>query len=161
MLSHLPGLTEWGQPSGVRFFDRSGNCLLAVGYERLLFGDHGPYLEFSDLDDGQLQREAFGQAHPKLHYDEHFALSTDGRPAKLYRQKRTVTDKPNPPRSGPYWVANQRDGVGYADYRVGRCYISCDAVSIVFQGENIGHKMPAVDIVADRREAMRVQMLQQ
>eukprot|EP01052_Picozoa_sp_SAG31_P003091 SAG31_NODE_115_length_24128_cov_47.693912_14_plen_322_part_00 len=186
ILRHLP-LTEWGQPpsSGIQIYTRSnhsqtvnnisasrgdtcaraGMVLLAVGYERLLFGDHGPYFEFTDFGCGQLHRTAFGPAHPKVHYDEHYSVAAeDGvscRPAKLYRQKLTVRDKPNPPKEGPYWVANNRAD-GYADYRIGFCYISCDDVVVVLPGEGcIGHALPQQDIVGDRREALRLQVLAQ
>jgi hypothetical protein len=83
----------------------------------------------------------------------------------------SLQDKPNPPKEGPYWVCNDLVGVGYADYRVGRCYVSCDAVEVRLgdggggggggRGEGRGCVMPTVDFVAERREVIRLQMLEQ
>ena len=98
--------------------------LLAVGYRRVLLGDHGPYFE---LERRHLRLEAFAAEPPKelLHYIERYSASG----AKLYEQLRTVESRPNPPKEGRYWCANDRPE-GYADYRVGLFYLSCDHVRV-------------------------------
>jgi len=100
--------------------------LLAVGYRRILLGDHGPYFE---LERSQITLENFAAETPKklFHYVERYSAAG----AKLYEQLRTVGDRPNPPKEGRYWHANNRPvGEGYADYRVGLYYLSCDHVRV-------------------------------
>jgi hypothetical protein len=60
----------------------------------LLLGDHGPYFELS-LAQVEIDSFAAGEAE-KEHYTEKF--SEEG--AKLYVQKKTVADRPNPPKEG-------------------------------------------------------------
>lgn len=48
----------------------------------------------------------------------------------VYHQRRSVADQPNPP-PGTHAVHNNRPD-GYADYRVGRCYIAfSDELAVV------------------------------
>ena len=59
------------------------------------------------------------RGNKRLFYDEFFSY---GGYTKLYRQKLSVKNQPNPP-SGPLSCKNNRPE-GYADYRPGLCYIS-------------------------------------
>jgi len=87
------------------FFNNSG-ILLAVGYERVVIGKRGPYVEFTPE---QIKweafiippSEAFRATNNVVFYLEY--RSNDTSWVKLYRQKRTVA---------------------YADYKIGLCYIS-------------------------------------
>eukprot|EP00501_MAST-03F_sp_TOSAG23-6_P002455 GSMAST32.ASY1.ANO1.2565.1 assembled CDS len=112
-------VTEEGSPD-VFFSDFGGN-ILARGYERVLLGDHGPYFEFKK---DQIEEHSFTEFHKRKYYDELWSPSG----VKLYRQKCSVSDRPNPP-PGVYSVHNNRPE-GYADYRPGFFYISCDAVYV-------------------------------
>jgi len=142
-IEHDLGLTEIGD-SSTKFRERGGaGRLVARGYLRMLYGDHGPYVEFSRE---QLVWECFVEhvlKGPRRHYHEHRTVpqrssGLDGADAagspysygfvKLYEQFRGVCDEPNPP-PGPYSVCcNRRDG--YAPYLPGRFYISPDDLAV-------------------------------
>jgi len=94
--------------------------LIAIGYIRIVYGDHGPYIE---LDEKNLIEDNWKPIIRKskyAYYDERYPI--DGSECMLYIQKRRVTDLANPPK-GKRSVRNDRIG-GYADYRVGKLYIS-------------------------------------
>lgn len=115
------GLKEQGT-GDVVFKDKRGKQV-ARGYDRIVYGDHGPYIEFRSE---QICWEAFPHHKlkgPSRHYHEHY---TADRSVKLYDQFNTVHDQPNPP-PGTYSCNNNRPE-GYADYRVGKLYISPDDI---------------------------------
>ena len=117
------GLSEQGN-SDTEF--RSGRILLAKGYLRIVYGDHGPYIEFLPK---HMIRENWKRSvtkGPQAWYDE--CQPVDGSSCKLYVQKRDVKRLANPPR-GKYSCNNNR-AEGYADYRVGRLYVSPDEVLV-------------------------------
>lgn len=113
-------LEEFGNPS-CEFYDSSGD-LIARGYEAIVYGDHGAYLEFNE-----------DQIHwPSLCYHKlkgpertHFEHYNKDETVKCYDQFQTVANQPNPPSDNPFSCANNRPD-GYADYRPGRLYVSCD-----------------------------------
>mmetsp|Transcript_35996 Transcript_35996/g.78762 ORF Transcript_35996/g.78762 Transcript_35996/m.78762 type:complete len:210 (-) Transcript_35996:127-756(-) len=117
------GLSEEG--AEVELHDASSpEKLIARGYRRIVFGDHGPYVE---LDPSQvvwesLPIEILKPAH--AYYDEYYS---DGGFVKLYRQKRSVEHKLNPPAGG---IKHNREG-GYADYKVGMCYVPPDMLTVL------------------------------
>lgn len=114
------GLEEEG--NGIQEFRTKKGTLVAKGYLRVVYGDHGPYVEFLSK---HMVREAWRTSvkkGPQAWYDE--CQPVDGSDCKLYLQKRDVKSLRNPPK-GKYSVNNNRIG-GYADYRVGRLYISPD-----------------------------------
>jgi len=137
-----------------------GDRVIAVGYRRVLLGDHGPYLE--------LEREHVRWENLRLmpggaarFYDEyraivdgesyddiaHSSLGTGGggRGAKLYDQLRAVEGQGNPPRDSAWAVANNRPHEeGYAAYVVGKIYVGAYDVAV---------RDPVVD-AADVRRAM-------
>ncbi|CAE8715007.1 unnamed protein product [Polarella glacialis] len=123
------GLTEFGDASTEFYCARSG-IPMAQGYDRIVYGDHGPYLEFSAH---QLCWSAFPNFLEKPHmsyYDEYFTM--DGL-TMLYAQKRSVANKPNPP-SGQ-WSAQNNRPEGYANYLIGKFYLACEADTVcVFHG---------------------------
>jgi hypothetical protein len=89
----------------MKFYTHVGN-LVAIGYLRVVIGKRGPYIEF---DKKHIQWYAFSIPNEmkyrlnngEVFYDEYH--STDSTWVKLYLQKRTVA---------------------YADYKIGKCYIS-------------------------------------
>eukprot|EP00667_Euglena_gracilis_P007801 EG_transcript_7875 len=112
-------LPEFGTEVPVVFRTAAGQTL-AVGYDRVLYGDHGPYVEFAKP---QLRFEAWtlnaAKRHPDRFYDEWFA--DDGR-LTLYDQLRPVTGQRCPP-AGRHSANNDRLE-GYADYVVGKYYLA-------------------------------------
>jgi hypothetical protein len=101
--SLLIGIDQ-GHPDMV-FFNASRR-LVAIGYTRIVIGKRGPYVEFTR---DQIQWHAFKVPHDQIfrwtderaYYVEY--RSFDESRTMLYFQKRTV---------------------GYADYKVGMCYIA-------------------------------------
>lgn len=118
-------LPEGGNPFTAFYARRSGGLLIATGYERIVYGDHGPYIEFSDH---QIRWSAFPRFKPRSPWSYYDLWCTSDQRLELYAQKRRVTGKPNPP-SGQWSVCNHRPE-GYADYRVGMCYVAIDVGDI-------------------------------
>jgi hypothetical protein len=89
----------------VMMFNKS-NVLVTVGYQRVVIGKRGPYVEFT-IDQIRWDKfytpidQRYRQDSGVVYYEEF--RSTDESFIKLYLQKRTVA---------------------YADYKVGLCYIS-------------------------------------
>ncbi|CAE7786976.1 unnamed protein product [Symbiodinium sp. CCMP2592] len=120
------GLYETGGEE--ELFDASApSRLIARGYRRIVFGDHGPYVEFeaSQIVWENLPEVILKPSH--AYYDEYWA---QGGFVKLYKQKRSVQHKRNPPTGG---VRHDREG-GYADYKVGMCYISPSQLTAATRG---------------------------
>ena len=111
------GLQEEGD-NNIVFLSPLG-MILARGYSRIVYGDHGPYIELEErhLEDGAWYKAR--DKHPESYYDELWPV--DGSGVMLYVQKKTVADLPNPP-AGKWSTRNNRPE-GYADYQVGKCYI--------------------------------------
>lgn len=116
-------LPEIGDETTEFYMRTKGQPRFAVGYDRVVYGDHGPYAEFSDR---HLVFEAFDGVDQKTYYDEWYTNDWYG--IRLYAQKQTVEDRPNPP-WGKWAVNNNRPG-GYADYRVGKFYVLLDVEDI-------------------------------
>lgn len=138
-----------------------GDRVIAVGYRRVLLGDHGPYLE--------LEREHVRWENLRLmpggaarFYDEyraivdgesyddiaHSSIGTGGggRGAKLYDQLKTVEGQGNPPRDSAWAVANNRPHEeGYAAYVVGKIYVGACDVAVrdpVVDADDVRRAMP-------------------
>ncbi|CAJ1348634.1 unnamed protein product [Effrenium voratum] len=114
------GLCEFG--GWAEFYDGFGD-LIACGYEAVVYGDHGPYVEFKEE---QLQWAAFTRHKLKGPGRTHMEHYNADESVKVYDQFRTVANQPNPPPDNEFSCANNRPE-GYADYRPGRIYMSCDA----------------------------------
>lgn len=101
--------------------------LLATGYTRIVYGDHGPYIE---LKPEYINRSQWKAGRPKspvyAYYQECYPI--DGSNVKLYVQIKDVKNLPNPP-AGKYSTRNNRKE-GYADYKVGMLYIDPDQVTV-------------------------------
>jgi len=119
---------------------RSSGAVIAVGYERVLYGDGGPFLEVSAE---QVHWDAwphyFDKSWYHAYFDEYYTWAShqawrarwdrwDPNPTKglllLYAQVRTVADRPWAPGSGPLPHAGRASG--YADYRPGYFYFAAD-----------------------------------
>lgn len=124
---HLPergnGYTKFYIPNGPLF---------AVGYERIVYGDHGPYIEFKQ---GQIQLVLISKFNNQVDYNHlpkeedckyyYFWLYPDNHEeVKVYLQLKPVTNLPNAPKreDGRYSRLNRKEG--YADYKRGLFYVS-------------------------------------
>lgn len=112
-------LKEFGDAQ-TEFRDRIGN-IIAMGYEAIVYGDHGPYIEFKE---SQICWPMFThhvlKGPGRVHFEH---INSDGS-VKLYDQFKAVDNQPNPP-PGVYATPNNRPD-GYADYRPGLIYVACD-----------------------------------
>lgn len=91
--------------TGTIFYTKSGTKV-ATGYERVVIGQRGPYIEFTTaqihLDNFHIPESAlYRLIDRRVYYVEY--RSADDCNVKLYQQRRLVE---------------------YADYRIGYCYIS-------------------------------------
>ena len=112
------GLAEKGNETQ-QFLTMKGS-LFAEGYLRIVYGDHGPYVEFEPRQIRiQLLKRFGGRPLPPEAYYEWLEPS-DGSGAKVYDQKRSVKHLKNPPAGGHQ--GNREEG--YADYIPGRIYVS-------------------------------------
>lgn len=112
-------LKEFGDPNK-KFYTPNGE-LIATGFNRMVYGDHGPYIEFTkaQIDLSRMEPDKGREANlPKRRFNLWY--SKDGF-VKAYDQLRTVADRPNPPR-GKYACNNKREE-GYADYQPGFVYV--------------------------------------
>lgn len=116
-------LNEFGNHE--KLFKTSEGLLVAEGFERIVYGDHGPYIEFFKeqivWSSWQINRKNIG------YYNIYFP--TDGTKVQLYFQRRTVELLPNPPKGTRSFQGNRVDG--YDDYIVGKCYISPFEMNLV------------------------------
>lgn len=103
--------------------------LLAKGYNRIVYGDHGPYIEFDQHHFVLELKPKFGNT---INYNE---LSTDSKyyyywlqpinsSIKVYLQIKPVTNLPNAPRREDGKKSNFNRTEGYADYKRGKFYIN-------------------------------------
>lgn len=120
------GLPEFGDATSEFWAVRDyGYIPIALGYERIVYGDHGPYVEFSPEQICWDSFPTFIERPQGCYFDE--CYTADGM-TMLYYQKRTVKNKANPP-SGAWSVANNRSE-GYANYVIGKLYVAAEADTI-------------------------------
>jgi hypothetical protein len=116
-LESLTDLKEDGNSSMI-FSTRDGKLPLAEGYIRIVYGDHSPYIEFLNehifWQHWNLIRSGIG------YYDIWNPVGNDT--LTLYDQRKTVHKLKNPPKGPRSFKGNRLEG--YADYRIGRLYLS-------------------------------------
>lgn len=112
-------LIESGSPHTM-FFSKKGT-LLAQGHIRVVYGDHGPYIEFLPE---QMVRPSWKAIRVGIGwFDE--CQPSDGSYCKLYVQTKEVTMLKKPPMGVNSCYNNRYESnEGYADYRKGRLYIN-------------------------------------
>eukprot|EP00927_Polykrikos_kofoidii_P032545 TRINITY_DN27696_c0_g1_i1.p1 TRINITY_DN27696_c0_g1~~TRINITY_DN27696_c0_g1_i1.p1 ORF type:complete len:538 (-),score=86.89 TRINITY_DN27696_c0_g1_i1:423-1943(-) len=130
---HLSGTTKQGD-----------GAVIAIGYERVLYGDGGAYVE---VNEDQILWQAwphfFDKRQYTSYYDEYFTDASHGlwlsrwqqwlpNPSKgvlmLYAQTHSVNDRPWAP--GSYENPHAWRPKGYADYRPGYYYFAADEALI-------------------------------
>lgn len=90
--------------SDMKFYTKSG-LLLATGYERIVIGGRGPYIEFSS---DQIE-------HGNIHIPKHAEYKLEN--SFSYYHEYRSNDECN------VKLYDQKIGVSYADYKVGMWYI--------------------------------------
>jgi hypothetical protein len=119
--------------------------VFAVGYERIVYGDHGPYIELSE---SQIRWKAWPHYFDKRKYNSYFNeyytrashcvweskwRRWDPNPTKgvlmLYAQSKSVSDRPWAPGAGSEPHAGRPNG--YADYRPGYYYVAADESLVI------------------------------
>ena len=90
-----------------------------MGYVRVVYGDHGPYIEFKrSMVQMKLIKKFDREVSPDAYYE--WLLPSDGSDMKIYDQRRDVKNLKNPPKGG--FRGNRSEG--YADYKVGMIYVN-------------------------------------
>ena len=119
-VERLLGLPEFPLFPGETFeFFTPAGTLFARQWVRVVYGDHGPYLEYAPAMVLCPLRPKFNRPLPPDAYYE-WLVPVDGSDLKVYDQKRDVQALKNPPKGG---FAGHR-AEGYADYRPGMIYVS-------------------------------------
>ena len=95
------------------------NNIFAIGYNRIVYGDHGAYIEFEQSHIQCKLRSKFNSDLPANCYYE-WLEPEDGSGVKVYDQKKDVKNLKNPPAGG--FKGNREEG--YADYKVGKIYVN-------------------------------------
>eukprot|EP00440_Ansanella_granifera_P039253 gb/GFBE01042589.1/.p1 GENE.gb/GFBE01042589.1/~~gb/GFBE01042589.1/.p1 ORF type:complete len:415 (+),score=76.18 gb/GFBE01042589.1/:1-1245(+) len=160
----------------VKFFEKaslkdSSPTVIAVGYERILYGDDGPYVELSK---SQICWDAWPHKHDKKnygnsYYDEHFTGRSyatwrerwqrwEDKPCKgllmLYAQRNAVSNRPWAPSAAARPHA-WRDH-GYADYRPGYYYVSADG-DLIATETSLTLPAKAMDLRVEPRYSVKTQ----
>lgn len=94
--------------------------VLATDYIRVVYGDHGPYVEFrrDQIKCALIPRFGTRPLPPDVYYE--WLVPMDGSGVKVYDQKRDVKHIRNAPAGG--FAGNRAEG--YADYIPGMIYVS-------------------------------------
>lgn len=129
-------------------------------YTRVVYGDHGPYVEMSieNLNDIIKEANRTGLTVKVIkkcdlaYYDEVYVANV-----KFYVQKRDVKNLKNPPAGGdPRFASNNNVVGGYADYKPGMIYVSAlDVVGAKAETPKVGK--PIIyekDIFQSKAEAL-------
>jgi len=121
------GLTEQGLLDLNIYSKSQPNLQIASGYYRMLYGDHGPYIEFVHK---QIMWNAFPNVDRRgvhAYFDYYYS---EDRSIRLYYQRRDVKNKPNPPYLFGARRAENNRPEGYADYVTGRYYADANDVNV-------------------------------
>jgi hypothetical protein len=121
--------------------------VFAVGYERVVYGDHGAYIEFNS---NQLKWKAWPHFFDKKKFNSYFneyytkashsiweakwrqwAPNATKGVLMLYAQSRPVSDRPWAPGAGSDPHAGRP--TGYADYRPGYFYVATDPDLVIVE----------------------------
>lgn len=120
LLESTYGFPEFG--SRLPLLLKSNLVVFSYGYERIVYGDHGPYIEFLGTEIALKLINKFRNNKPYVYYIwMHPVLYPD---VKVYFQMKTVANLRNAParEDGKPHRFNRTEG--YADYIVGRYYVS-------------------------------------
>lgn len=110
------GLKEFGDET-TEFYTTKFTKIF-VGYDRIVYGDHGPYVEF---DPRHLVGKIVNKFPTKVPEGSYYEWKTvlDYSGIKIYWQLRDVKNLKNPPKGG--YRGNRKEG--YADYLPEKYYV--------------------------------------
>lgn len=111
------GLNEFGDNT-TEFFTTKFTKIF-VSYDRIVYGSHGPYVEFSPEHLVGNIVNKFSTPTPKDAYYE-WKTVRDGSDVKIYWQLRDVKNLKYAPKGGHPGKCEE----GYADYKPGKFYVS-------------------------------------
>lgn len=122
------GLSEQGNTS-TKFYSTNGTYLFE-GYDRIVYGDHGPYIEFNLQNIRCKLKSKFNNYvdYNNLPGDDfkyyYYWLQPINDPAvKIYLQIKTVYNLPNAPKRADGKPSCFNRTEGYADYKRGYFYV--------------------------------------
>jgi hypothetical protein len=122
------GLAEFGDEE-TEFYLPDGS-LFAKGYVRVVYGDHGPYVEFDKTHLRATLRSKFGNAvdYDNLPDTNHryyyfWLVPNNNLQVKVYLQIKPVSNLPNAPKREDGKKSNFNREEGYADYKRGMFYV--------------------------------------
>lgn len=128
MLEESIGLSEEGNAE-TEFYNKDG-IIIAKGYARIVYGDHGPYVEFERQHIKCKMYSKFSNTVdyrnlPDLNYKYYyFWLYPDGdSDLKIYLQIKPVSNLGNAPKRADGKKSDFNRKEGYADYKRGYFYI--------------------------------------
>lgn len=121
-------LLEFG--NNEREFYLPNGKLFAKGYVRIVYGDHGPYVEF---DKSQIMLKLFSRFGNKFDVDNlpeldykyyyYWLFPYGDENIKVYLQIKPVTDLSNAPKRSDGKKSSFNRKEGYADYKRGMFYV--------------------------------------
>ena len=123
----FPALLEF--PTGQKVSFRSGTKEVASQYQRVVYGDHGPYIEFKVEDFCLPLRDKFTNRAPDLvvpekpKYFYNWLYVPGTTISKVYFQYKTVQFLKNAPAREDGKPSRFNRVEGYADYKVGYLYV--------------------------------------
>lgn len=122
------GLQEFGNQE-TKFYSPNG-ILLFEGYERIVYGDHGPYLEFTLQNIRYKLKSKFGNyvdfnnlPGEEFKYYYYWLVPLCDPNIKVYLQIKTVHNLPNAPKREDGKKSTFNRSEGYADYKRGFFYV--------------------------------------
>lgn len=128
LLESKLSLSELGDE--IKEFYTLNDKLFATGYNRVVYGDHGPYLEF---DQKHIKLKLFSRFNNPIdvnnlpdenHKYYYFWMYPYGSiDTKVYLQIKSVTNLPNAPKRDDGKKSNFNRVEGYADYKRGLYYV--------------------------------------
>ena len=128
VLESLLNLNEEGDDTTVF---RLNGCsdVFAIGYSRIVYGDHGPYVEFSkshikkELYSIYGKRYDLSQVPPNSKYYYYWLKIRESK-VKVYYQLKTVANLQNAPRRADGKPHRFFRKEGYADYKIDMLYVN-------------------------------------
>lgn len=120
-------LNEFGNSTTI--FMLKNNIKFAIGYNRIVYGDHGPYIEFEKNHiccklfskfNNVIDFENIPQ-NPKFYY--YWLYPESNSDVKVYFQLKTVFDLKNAPKRSDNRKSDYNREEGYADYKIGKFYV--------------------------------------
>lgn len=131
------GLSEEGNDSQ-EFRIETDGPIFAKGYLRIVYGDHGPYIEF---DRKHIKLNLKSKFNNPIDYDNipgldfkyyYFWLFPISFPnVKVYLQIKPVDDLPNAPKRADGKKSSFKRKEGYADYRRGLFYVDPNDLNVI------------------------------